>query len=150
MWFQQCPEGINSRDFGYAKTISGSAFRQWCELLRHKGVFIGFHNHEWCVRFSSNPFAEWIPGCQDARAYGSCWPKPVEDGVRFVSFDGLPEEAKPLAEEWIREAIEIARQRIEDGKKRKRLREQEEERKRDEDYVNNVITPWLKAVSHQQ
>ncbi|HHK40968.1 MAG TPA: hypothetical protein ENJ50_01000 [Planctomycetaceae bacterium] len=74
----------------------------------------------------------------------------MDDGVSFVSFDALPDEAKPLAEQWVREAIEIARQRIKEGEERRRLREQDEERKREEDYVKNVINPWLKAVSHQQ
>src|SRR5690349_17225129 len=96
------PEGLEVGTFKYCDNFGGSAFRSWYMLMKYKGIFIGYHNHEWCCMISSDPKAEWWRGCQESRANGD--PRPQSRTAKFVSFNDLPEVGKKLVAKWFEEA----------------------------------------------
>lgn len=147
-WLEKPPQGVTPHNFGEpCNTHGGSAFRNWYMLYKHKGVFVGFNNHKWCVRFSSDPYAEWTRGCQQSSAHGD--PLPYSKTAKLLRYDDLPNEAKPLAEKWVREAIEIVREKIEsyekqeEEKKRKRLAEMRNQ------YNKEIAQPWMEALEKE-
>jgi len=116
--------------------------------MKHKGVFIGFYNHEWRILISSDPNAKWARGCQDSCANGDPYPY-SPDGARFIRFESLPEEAKELCKKWIAEAIEIAKIKIKEEENRKKRAEEEKRKREEEKFRREVINPWLKAVEDE-
>jgi hypothetical protein len=142
------PKGLESYNFEPCDDIGGASFRHWCMLMRHKGVFIGFDNHDWIVLFSSDPNANFRRGCQNSCANGN--PLPISDEATLITFGQIPEEAKPLAIRWTQEAIEIARTRIEAAEVKKAKRLAEEKAKKEEEYNNEIRQPWLTAVNKEE
>jgi len=146
-WFPR-PEGINPHNFDVCNTHGGKAYRDWCMLLRHKGVFIGFRNHNWVVYISSDPNAKWIRGCQDSRLEGS--PLPRSDEATFVQYHDLPADIRIEVKQQVAEAIRIAKGMIqqtkeEESRKMKRQRKEKERRFRE-----SVINPWREYISGRQ
>ena len=45
-------------NFEVCDDYGGGAFRHWCMLYKHKGIFIGFDNHDWVEYASTDPNAE--------------------------------------------------------------------------------------------
>lgn len=139
------PDGVEPFNFA-PRTHGGSAFRDWYMLYKHRGVFVGFHNHDWTVLFSSDPNAEWSrAGCYDSCSNGDA--RPQSKTAKLIRFHDLPEGAKPLALQWVAEAkiivVEAAKERLAaEAKKKADLAAQyAAERKR------TVDDPWLAAVS---
>lgn len=145
---KKCPDGFSPHNFECCETHGGQAFRNWYMLMRHKGIFIGFHNHDWVVLASSDPDAEWRSGCQDSCAYGD--PLPQSKTARLIGINKLPPEAQGLALQWVEEAIEIARKQISEHEERKRQREVEEQRLRAEKHECEVVAPWRRAVAEEK
>lgn len=146
-WWNTQPDDINVHHFIQIANLRGSCYRKWCAFLHYKGIMIGFINHDWVVLASSDPKAEWVPGCQDSCAINvDCMPKPTDGKARLVSMDDLPKQARPLAEQWVREAIDIARQKIDAWQRQEEDRQRQEELKREQKHKREVVDPWLRAV----
>jgi hypothetical protein len=102
---------LNCHDFRICDHLGGSAFRDWYMLYQHHGVFIGFHNHNPCALFSSDPTAtDWRRGYNNSCGYGD--PQPVSESAKLVPFYDLPDAGKEVALRWVEEAIEICKEKI--------------------------------------
>lgn len=143
------PKENTAHNFSCCDTHGGQAFRSWTMLMKHKGVFIGFHNHEWRILISSDPNAKWVRGCQDSCAHADPFPQ-SPDGAYFIDFKTLPDEAKELCKKWIAEAIEIAQIKIKEQENRKKRVEEERRKQEEEKLKKEVLNPWLKAVEEEK
>lgn len=137
--------GINVHDFKCCDTFGGSSFRHWCMLYKHKAVFIGFDNYEPVIYFSSNPNAEWKRGIQDPCCNGS--PNPYSNNAELLHISSLPEEVKPFAENLVKEAVEICKNRIIKYKESKSIESLNEQKKECLRHQKEVVDPWVKYVA---
>ena len=101
----------------------GSAFRTWCALYFHRGVFIGFHNHDWIVCALSDPSAKWSRGCQHSACNGDPWPQ-VVSGKLLGYGNRIPSEIQSVIDPLVTEAVEIMRVKIEEHKAAKVMEEE--------------------------
>jgi hypothetical protein len=141
------PNGITPWLFEkYCNSWGGRAFRDDVLLMKHHGVFVGFnYRQEWIELASSDPTAEWKLGCQDSCVRGN--PRPYSKTAYLLPIDRLPAAAQPLARQWVAEAIELARAKIEAGKKEERNRDEANRREREQNYHRQVVEPWCKVVA---
>ena len=143
----KCPEGISAYNFEYCDTHGGQAHRRWCYLMKHKGIFIGFRNYDWIVFASSDPEASWSRGCTDPCAFGD--DLPYSPTAKLVPITELPPEGQRLAIKWVKEAIEIARNIIEESKRKRALAEKLELEKQRIKHEQEVVKPWKQAAQKE-
>lgn len=141
------PADFSVGAFKCCDNFGGSAFRDWYMLLKHKGIFIGYHNHDWCVLFSSDPKAEWWRGCQESRANGDA--RPQSKTAKFVSYDELPDAGKKLAVKWVAEAIKIARKEMKESEKREKAEVEIKQQQAKREWLDNIVSPWEKAAQEE-
>lgn len=113
-------------------------------LMKYKGIFIGFHNHDWIIFASSDPSATWFKGYQNSCGNGD--PRPYSKTAHLMSISQLPEETQALAIKWVDEAIEIARVKIDAHEKREAESKALTEQERKKVFKANVTDKWADAL----
>lgn len=138
------PEELSAHNFDVCDTIGGSSHRNWYMLARKKGCFIGFHNHEWVVLFSSDPLAKWERGCQNSCAYGD--PRPQSNSAHFIAFRDIPDEAKPIAIKWYEDLVAECIAKVKSAKEAKERAALADREKKDKERIEQIVNPWLEAI----
>lgn len=130
------------RKFG--KDHGGSAHSNWYALYFYKGVFIGYHNHDFCILALTDPDAKFTYGCQDSCCYGNPLPKPTNKDVKIRSYLAMPEETHQKIIELAREAIKEVGVLVEKMQEEENI-ERNKKQKEGQDVKNNIIEAWGKV-----